>query len=164
MKSDTIWLNYHLNEEVSSHYVSFASKLDQTCWKHLHSYFNTHRSILIVVHAFCGQDKPPVQPVSSHMTLLPQEPHFQDITLLLCQQVTSKRPFSQWHLPTTNASGSLSLLAPSANLRYSPNSINKHSWKRRPDLCWHCLTSVHNSQVSKLEKLDILRLARNDRG
>lgn len=58
----------------------------------------THLSVLVVVYAFCGEDKPSVQPVASDMAFLPQETNLQDFALLLSQQFTCKGPLSQGHL------------------------------------------------------------------
>ena len=58
----------------------------------------THGSILIVVDALCCEDEPPIQPVSSHMSFLPQEPYLQYLTLLLSQQICCVGPLPQWHL------------------------------------------------------------------
>ena len=52
----------------------------------------THGSVLVVVDALCCEHEPPIQPVSSHMSLLPQEPHLQYLTLLLSQQICCVGP------------------------------------------------------------------------
>jgi len=49
-----------------------------------------YRSVLVVVDDFGGEHKPPVQPVSSDMTLLPQVANLQDLALLLSQQFRSE--------------------------------------------------------------------------
>lgn len=52
----------------------------------------THGSILIVVDALRCEDEPPIQPVSSHVSFLSQEPHLQYLTLLLSQQICCVGP------------------------------------------------------------------------